>query len=198
MSSSNKVLESSTAFAAVERTIGDVTLREDSNRAMVSIAFAPAARDEVDSLCQSKLGTHLPAVGEVSRAEDGLTLLGLQHDQIWCVQERSVRSDESSLIAQLDDPDGLYLTDQGDGWATLALEGPSIFAVLERLCPLDLDTSDFPVDSVSRTVIEHMGTIIVRTDVFAFDIMTPRSYASSLLHAVESVALHIENEHQLM
>ncbi len=197
MSSSNLITESSTAFDAVERTIGELTLCEVSNRAMISMAFAPAARDAVDSLCLSKLGASLPAVGGVSRAGDGLTLLGLQYDQVWCTQEQSDKSDEKSLIAQLGHPDSLYLTDQGDGWATLALEGETVIVALERLCPLDLDTSNFPVDSVSRTVIEHMGSVIVRTGDTAFEIMTPRSFTSSLAHAVESVALHIHHERQL-
>ncbi len=185
------------AFDAVERTIGALTLREVSGRAIVSMAFAPAARDAVDSLCLSKLGASLPAVGGVSRAEDGLTLLGLQYDQVWCVQQQSDKSDEKSLIAQLGHPDSLYLTDQGDGWTTLALEGETVLAVLERLCPLDLDTRSFPVDSVSRTAMEHMGTVIVRTGDTAFEIMTPRSFTRSLVHAVEGVALHIHHERQL-
>ncbi len=197
VSSSNLITESSTAFDAVERTIGELTLCEVSNRAMISMAFAPAARDAVNSLCLSKLGASLPAVGGVSRAGDGLTLLGLQYDQIWCIQEQSDRSDEKSFIAQLGHPDSLYLTDHGDGWATLALEGKTVLAVLERLCPLDLNTYNFPVNSVSRTALEHMGAVIVRTGDFAFEIMTPRSYASSLLHAVENVALHIHHEGQL-
>ena len=197
MSSSNLLLESTTAIDAVERTIGALTLREVRNRAMISMAFAPADRDTVDSLCLSKLGASLPAVGGVSRAEDGLTLLGVQYDQVWCVQEQSEESGEKILIAQLGHPDSLYLTDQGDGWTTLALEGETVIAVLERLCPLDLDTRSFPVDSVSRTAMEHMGTVIVRTGDTAFEIMTPRSFTGSLVHAVENVALHIQYERQL-
>lgn len=197
MSSSNMILESTTAFSGLERSIGELTIRDAGHRVMISLAFKSGKRDAIDALCQSRLGISLPAMGGVSRARDGLTLLGLQYDQIWCCQEDSGDADARNLSARLGNQDGLYLTDHGDGWAILSLEGKSILAVLERLCPLNLDTRFFPVQSVSRTVLEHMGAVIIRTGDFAFDIMTPRSYASSLLHAVESVALHIHHEHQL-
>ncbi len=197
MSSANMNLESTTAFAGLERSIGQLTLRDAGHRAMISLAFATAMRDSVDTLCLSRLGVSLPTVGGVSRAADGLTLLGLQYDQIWCCQEESDGADQQDLSTRLGSQDGLYLTDHGDGWATLSLEGDSILAVLERLCPLDLDTRCFPVHSLRRTVLEHIGAVVVRTGDFAFDIMIPRSYASSLLHAVEGVALHIHHEKQL-
>jgi heterotetrameric sarcosine oxidase gamma subunit len=55
----------------------------------------------------------------------------------------------------------------------------------------------FPVDTVSRTVMEHLGVVFVRTGATAFQIMTPRSFASSLLHAIENVALHVHHERWL-
>ena len=197
MSSSNMILESTTAFSGLERSIGELTMRDAGHRAMISLAFKPGKRDDIDALCQSKLGISLPTVGGVSHTTDGLTLLGLQDDQVWCCQEDSTDHDANDLSARLGKQDGLYLTDHGDGWAILSLEGKSILAVLERLCHLDLDTRSFPVPSVSRTVLEHMGAVIIRTGELAFDIMTPRSYASSLLHAIESVAKHVHHERQL-
>lgn len=197
MSSTNMILESTTAYSGLDRSIGELTLRDAGQRVMISLAFKSGKRDAIDALCQSRLGISLPAVGGVSRASDALTLLGLQYDQVWCCQETSGEADVPTLSTRLGNHDGLYLTDQGDGWAILSLEGQSILAVLERLCPLDLDIRAFPVQSVARTALEHMGTVIIRTGEFAFEVMTPRSYASSLLHAIESVALHVYHEQQL-
>ncbi|NND92458.1 MAG: hypothetical protein HKN42_16485 [Granulosicoccus sp.] len=197
MSSSTMTLETTTAYTGLPRTVGEVTLREVGNRSIVCMAFAVAARDAVDTLCESALGANLPAVGKVSRAQDGLTLLGLQHDQIWCTRDGADRVDEKCLLVKLGYPDGIYLTNQGDGWSTLVLDGGNVTAVLERLCLLDLDLRSFPVGMVARTVMDHMSTVIVRTGESTFDIMTPRSFASSLLHAIENVALHIHNESRL-
>ena len=57
--------------------------------------------------------------------------------------------------------------------------------VLERICPLDLDPYVFTLGSVSRTVMEHIGTIIYRDGYDSFVLLTMRSFAKSMLHAIE-------------
>lgn len=193
MASSNSILESTTAFAGLHHSIGELTLRESRYQTMICLAFAPDLRNSLDAHCSSSLGTSLPAIGCVSHTKDGQRLLGLQYDQIWYIEEST---DERDLFTCLGTSDGLYLTDIGDGWATLILEGGSVISVLERLCPLDLDSRCFPVDTVSRTVMEHVATVMVRTGDSSFEIMIPRSLAGSFLHAVESVAGHIHGESQ--
>ena len=57
--------------------------------------------------------------------------------------------------------------------------------VLERICPIDLSPEVFSVGSVSRTVMEHIGTIIFRDGDDSYVLLTMRSFGRSMLHAIE-------------
>lgn len=79
-----------------------------------------------------------------------------------------------------------YTTDQTDVWLVLQVSGPQTLAALERLCPLDLHEAAFPVGASARTVMEHMGAILVRTAPDTFLLLSASSSAGSFLHAVET------------
>ena len=83
----------------------------------------------------------------------------------------------------------LSMTDQSDAWVILALTGPLVRRTLERICPIDCSALTMPVGTTARTVIEHLGSIIVRRpdDDDAnpcFWLLSARSSASSFLHAI--------------
>lgn len=185
------------ALAGMNNSIGCVTLQEVTDRALVSIAFGPAERERVSDSLQQSTGTHLPAVGSCTSIDNSTTLLGLQLDQVWLSLSHDGSAMDKTAHDRLRLPDGVYLTDQSDGWTALVLSGDKVQSVLERLCPLDLDTQQFPVDAVARTSIDHSGVILVRKAVNAYELITPRSSVASFVHAVESVAEHILNEHAL-
>lgn len=92
--------------------------------------------------------------------------------------------DQAFLIEA--DPAGLApfaaLTDQSDGWATLALSGPGWRDVLARLVPLDLGDTSFPVDQVARTGLNHMMCILHRSAPDSMRIMVFRSMARTAVH----------------
>ena len=77
-----------------------------------------------------------------------------------------------------------YTTDQTDTLVALEVSGPDALAALERICPVDLDASAFPVGASARTVMEHMGATIVRTGEDGFLLLSAASSARSFLHAV--------------
>ena len=54
------------------------------------------------------------------------------------------------------------ITDQSDAWFILALTGPLIYLTLERICPIDCSSPTMPIGVTTRTMIEHLGTIILR------------------------------------
>ena len=78
-----------------------------------------------------------------------------------------------------------YTTDQTDNWVILEVSGKATLSALERLCPLNLDLDAFPVGASGRTVMEHMGALIVRTGEDSFLLMSASSSAKSFAHAVE-------------
>ena len=79
-----------------------------------------------------------------------------------------------------------------DAWVVLQISGPDVRAVLERLCPLDLHDATCPIDSAQRTVMEHMGAIIIRTAPDRFLLLSASSSAKSFLHAVETSLKYID------
>lgn len=83
----------------------------------------------------------------------------------------------------------LSMTDQSDAWVILTLTGPLVRRTLERICPIDCSASTMPIGTTARTIIEHLGSIIVRrpNDDNAnpcFWLLSARSSASSFLHAI--------------
>ena len=102
---------------------------------------------------------------------------------------RATASDAAS-----DTPDGtsttdgdtlLYSSDQSDAWCLLRIDGPASRRALERVCPLDLHPDAFPVGAVARSVVEHLGAIVLREGENAFLLLSPRSSARSFLHEIE-------------
>ena len=79
-----------------------------------------------------------------------------------------------------------YYTDQSDSWVMLQIAGPGSRAALERICMLDLHSDAFPVDTVARTTMEHLGVMVLRDGEDSFLLMSARSSARSFLHAVET------------
>ncbi len=82
------------------------------------------------------------------------------------------------------------ITDQSDAWVILALTGPLIYRTLERICPIDCSPRAMPIGTTARTVIQHLGAIILRRPDDngnpCFWLMSARSSAISFLHVITS------------
>jgi heterotetrameric sarcosine oxidase gamma subunit len=81
------------------------------------------------------------------------------------------------------------MTDQSDAWVILALTGPLVYGTLERICPIDCSSPAMPIGTTARTIIEHLGTIILRRPDDdngnpCFWLMAARSCAASFLHVI--------------
>lgn len=78
------------------------------------------------------------------------------------------------------------VTDQSDGWVWVMLSGPDAVAVLARLCPLDLRLAAFPPGTSARTMLQHLGALIIRDAPDSFRIAAFRSMARTLKHEIEA------------
>jgi len=87
--------------------------------------------------------------------------------------------------------DAVYLTDQTDTWCSLEVEGIDSRAALERICPVDLHPLAFAEGDAARTVMEHMGVLVLRTGPDRFLLLSAGSSAGSFLHAVRRSAENI-------
>ena len=73
----------------------------------------------------------------------------------------------------------------------IRVKGPRSRDVLERICPINIDKDVFSVGNVSRTVMEHIGTIIFRDEDDSYVLLTMRSFGRSMLHAIEVSAKNV-------
>lgn len=81
-------------------------------------------------------------------------------------------------------PDGLArhaaVVDVSGGLAGLGISGDTARAVLERLCPLDLDPAAFPDGATARSVVAHLSGQISRCGA-GYEILVARPLATALL-----------------
>ena len=85
----------------------------------------------------------------------------------------------------------LTMTDQSDAWVIIALAGSLVRCTLERICPINCSAAAMPVGTAARTMIEHLGAIIVRRSNDCdgnpnFWLLSARSSASNFLHAIKA------------
>jgi len=88
-------------------------------------------------------------------------------------------------------PGAAAVTDQSDGWSGLALAGPAAPAALCRLAGVDLRQGAFPPGRVARTALNHVPSVILRTDE-GFEIFVPRSMAGTAWDELAEVLARLE------
>ena len=154
---------------------------ERSDLALVSIATPLGGDDALAAALTSgwSLDPPLPAKstksGETRAIQTGA-------DQIMLVFSHPTPDAERVVQAKLNGAG--YTTEQTDNWVVLEISGPDTLAALERLSMLDV--RNFETDASARTVMEHMGALIVRLDADRFWLMSISSSAGSFLHAIET------------
>lgn len=175
-----------TALENFSQEIAGIAVSEVTDQAIVSMAISPENDKPFAASLKKNFKTARPEIGHFTQAKTANTkVLGLQRDQLFmlfdydgdrAVEEVTSKINASTQLA--------YLSDQTDSWVTLRVSGENTLAALERICPLDLHPSAFPVGSVSRTSMEHMATIIIHESEGSYLLLSLRSFAESFLHAV--------------
>jgi len=150
-------------------TAGGVTLAELPPALITSIAPFEAKQAAVARVLKS-LGLGWPRPGRMIARGDACCL--------W-----SGRGQAMLIGAGAAGLEGIAaLSDQGDGWARMRIEGAHSEAVLARLVPVDLSPAAFGKADVARTALGHMMLLIARTGGQAFDLMVFRSMARTAVH----------------
>lgn len=161
-------------------TIGGVTLAEAAPGPITSIALYPGGGKAVAKGLKP-LGLTFPAPNSFNEKK-GARIFWTGRDQAFLT---------GALPPVLE---GAALTDQSDGWTTLALEGPLATEALARLVPMDLRLTAFPVGRVCRTQVNHMNAIVLRIGPYAIELMVFRSMARTAWHEIQTTLEQI-SEH---
>lgn len=175
-------LTSAPPLAGYDQRFGDIRLSAPADQAIVSIALPLGGEKAALRAIADAYGTDLPAIGKTA-ATPGGTLLRLAPDQAFVLFQRATPDAVDHVAGKLGET--VYLTDQSDVWCALSIEGAGVRDVLARICPLDLHPDVFAIGDVARTVMEHLGAIILRTGAEAFLLLSASSSAQSFQHAVE-------------
>ena len=170
-----KLIAKSAAGELLPVTIGPLTLSELPQERITAIAPYPG-KVEAASTALEKLGLGFPAPGTSQRAAKARIL--------WAGR------DLAFLIGAAP-PAGLgahaALTDQGDGWAGLALSGPGVEAALARLVPLDLSAAAFPEGATARAALGHITILLHRTGAESFALYLFHSMVATAIHELQEV-----------
>ena len=153
-------------------TLGTVTLAEADPGRVTSIAVLHGQAKAVAKGLKT-LGLAMPSPNSFAEKK-GLRIVWTGHEQAFLIGEIPTEIDGASV------------TDQTDGWTTLALSGAGAVDVLARLVPVDLRLRAFPVGGALRTGLNHMNAVILRTGDHSFEVMVFRSMARTAWHELEN------------
>jgi len=187
---SDYILEKESALEGAEHEFNGVNVSEVADKSLVMVAIPRGALADVESAIKKSCGLSIPKMQQSSESSDSsITLWRLQNSQVLAYFSYEGDDSESHLKEKLDAP--AYYTDQSDTWAMIRVKGPRSRDVLERICPINIDKDVFSVGNVSRTVMEHIGTIIFRDEDDSYVLLTMRSFGRSMLHAIEVSAKNV-------
>ena len=176
-------LQPTPILGGYDTTNSGIRIWERSELALVSLSVPLGGEADATKALKKAYKLDFPASG-TSVATKTHRAIRVGVDQAMLVFSDVAALAEPNVQASL--AGAFYTTNQTDAWVVLTIEGENVRAVLERLCPLDLDASVFPIDQVQRTVMEHMSAIILREDENRFTLMSASSAAQSFLHALET------------
>lgn len=165
-------------------------IEEIAGRSLVSVTARRDAGERVAGIVSRTFSLDLPEPGRLSQGPE-TSFVWMGRDQ-WFAD--AARDGVPDLHAALRDALGetASLTEQSDAWVRIRLTGPAVAGALEKLSMLDLDPDRFPAGSAARTVMEHLGVVVLRpSDADGFEIWSARSSAASLLHALRAAVLSV-------
>ncbi len=183
------MLDSVSPLNGYSATINEVTISEITRFSMVSLAVPGGDLTPFTKAVKQLLKTDIPAPGKLTRTTTGSMLVWMSADQYFYLFETEEPDPAQSLKAKF--KDAAYLTNQSDGWVMLRVGGSRKNEAMERISQIDLSDRQFPVYSACRTMMEHLGVLVLRDEEGSFLLLTARSYAKSLLHAIEMSAKNI-------
>lgn len=172
-------------LAGYDKAFEGAALKAPANLALVSIALPLGGEEAAHKAIEAAYGCALPDVGKAcATPRKAAHLLRLGVDQAFVMFEHAEPDAERVVAKALKGT--AYTTDQTDVWVALDINGPKARDAMERICPVDLHDDGFAVMDVARTMMEHLGVIILRTAEEEWRLLSASSSAKSFLHALET------------
>ena len=168
----------------VIRSVGRITIAENPDVALASLAQRRGREADFTARAEALLGLALPAPGHAAQAGDwGAIWTGPGQ---WFVEAPFATHEDIAARVKEAVGDAASVTEQTDAWVQFDLTGENLPALFELLC--SLDSRNMADNTATRSVIEHLGTYVLRRGKDHFTIFGPRSSAASLHHALITAA----------
>ena len=177
-------LTSEPPLAGTDMRLAGVRLWAPADLAVVSIALPLGQEAAAGGAIETAYGAALPEIGKSVVAAEETRLVRLAPDLVFAVFRRATPDAEHHVAERLQG--AAYSTDQTDIWVALALSGAGARRGLERICPIDLHPDAFALNDAARTVMEHLGVLILRIGADEYLLLSAASSAHSFLHALET------------
>ena len=162
-----------------EDIVGAYTIREITDRSMVSITARKDCGVAVKTILTQILNQPAPEVGGYCTGEIEAFWIGQSQ---WMLAASF--NDFEEIVASFADAFNgqASLTEQSDGWCRFSITGPDLERLSSLLCNLDM--RGFKVNKANRTTIEHINCFVLRGTDDRLEIIGPRSSAEFLQHVI--------------
>ena len=164
-------------------TIGPVTITERFDVALASVALR---RDRDKDLAKLAKAVGLPLPDAANHAAGTPYSAFWMTPDMWMAEAPLASHDDIAATLKLALGDAASITEQSDAWVRFDLTAPDLTPLLERLTNLDLPTKSDGF--AARTVIDHLGTYLIKHTPTEVTLYAPRASAQSLLHALQITA----------
>ena len=166
-------------------TFDGLAITESANLAMASLTCRLGRSEDFARTALAVFGMAMPRPGLV-KAQPPFAAIWIGPDQ-WLIEAPFDTHEDIARIVKDKMGGTASVTEQTDGWARFEVEGPRAADVFERLCALDIRSMQ--TGAASRTLVEHLGCLVVcREAGQRFSVLGPRSAAGSLHHALVTAA----------
>ena len=177
-------LKSISPLNGYSRNFKENLLEEVVGMEVISIATSVENKDFLNKQLIEIFDLELPVPGKSHLTSNGLNrLLGLSLDQ-WLIVSVDQKYELKALLEN-SLSNKSYVTLQTDAWVCIRISGRSALKALERICPVNLDPDLFLKDYIARTMMEHLGSIVICENPNSYLLMSASSSAKSFLHALE-------------
>jgi sarcosine oxidase, subunit gamma len=162
-----------------------LTIAENPGLAMASLAARAGREADVAAAAKALAGLDLPGPGGMAAAGDWAAFWTGPGQ--WMLTAPVASHEDIAPMIKAAAGNAGSVTEQTDGWARFEITGAGIHDLLERLC--NVDVRMMREDQATRCQIEHLGAFLLcRQAGAAFSILTLRSAAASMMHALETAA----------
>ncbi len=181
----NHTLTPTPFLGGYDQSIGGIRIRERHDLGLISMAIPLGDDAKVKKALKAAYGVAEPSATK-STVKGDVRIIRSAVDQMLMLFPNDAPNPVPDVKSAM--KDSVWVTDQSNTWVVLEVSGDTVRDALERLCPIDLHPDTFAKNASARTVMEHMGALIVRTGDNSFLLMSASSSAGSFLHAVETSA----------